>query len=571
MLAFLIILGCVLAGTGVRFFKNKKQDVEDNEKTEEIQTQEIEKLFSAKELACGIGAEIVEEHEDGDFVAGFQGGYFLFAGQEGSQWVDIHFYGFKECSYEHIHAVQLIVNEVNIEYGGWKSYIKVTNDESKEKSLSISMCNRFPLAGNSLRQSKELLKEALDAAFYIAHDFRNKLDNEIKKKINYNQEFFNGTFFNQKIAYMQRLKEMNHLDGMEEEFPLSTELTAEKLIGLYKQEDFGELQKLCILVDGQIEERTDKTEILQFDVREYIRKHPNATDIKSMVLIIGFENQELYVTMTKAKGSTQNTLFFILNMVRSGSELDAMMDNREAISSRTMVEIRLANAEKDYWEAKYMIDEANDKASSGKIDELTDEQRLIVACSNPSLQEDLYWAKKYYNNRCYYQALFHFSRVLHHLKTEKSDKLNTLYYEVSYYIGFIYVDLKMYDKAFYYLYMAQSQGNISSIQEFANCLCNMNDPNAKNYVGGKLGEVIEQMNKSEEEEERLMSLYLFLKRRYVYILIENGEYTDAESILNKMIEHEECVDFAKGELDFVKRQQSIQQEEKEEIQQQVTE
>jgi hypothetical protein len=46
------------------------------------------------------------------------------------------------------------------------------------------------------------------------------------------------------------------------------------------------------------------------------------------------------------------------------------------------------------------------------------------------------------------------------------------------------------------------------------------------------------MNKSEEEEERLMSLYLFLKRRYVYILIENGEYTDAESILNKMIEHE---------------------------------
>ena len=34
------------------------------------------------------------------------------------------------------------------------------------------------------------------------------------------------------------------------------------------------------------------------------------------------------------------------------------MDNQGPISSRTMMEIRLADAEKDYWEAKYMIDEA---------------------------------------------------------------------------------------------------------------------------------------------------------------------------------------------------------------------
>ena len=112
----------------------------------------------------------------------------------------------------------------------------------------------------------------------------------------------------------------------------------------------------------------------------------------------------------------------------------------------------------------------------------------------------------------------------------------------------------MYDKAFYYLYMAQSQRSISATKEFANCLCNMNDPSAKDYIGSKLGEIIDLMNKSEKDAERLIDFYLFFKRRYVYVLIENGNYDDAESILEKMIEHDECVEFAKDELDFVKKQ-----------------
>jgi pentatricopeptide repeat protein len=62
------------------------------------------------------------------------------------------------------------------------------------------------------------------------------------------------------------------------------------------------------------------------------------------------------------------------------------------------------------------------------------------------------------------------------------------------------------------------------------------------------------MNKSEEDAERLIDFYLFLKRRYVYVLIENGNYDDAESILEKMIENDESADFAKDELDYIKKQ-----------------
>ena len=82
----------------------------------------------------------------------------------------------------------------------------------------------------------------------------------------------------------------------------------------------------------------------------------------------------------------------------------------------------------------------------------------------------------------------------------------------------------------------------------------MNDPSAKQYLQSKINEVVEIMNKSEEEAERLYDFYLFLKRRYVYVLIEQGGYDEAESILKKMIENEECVEFAKDELDYIKKQ-----------------
>ena len=157
----------------------------------------------------------------------------------------------------------------------------------------------------------------------------------------------------------------------------------------------------------------------------------------------------------------------------------------------------------------------------------------------------------------FFQSLYYFNRVygyLRHMKQEWDEDQSKLYHEMCYYIGFIYVDLNMYEKAFYYLYMAQSQHSIGATKEFANCLCNMNDPSAMQYLHSKINEVVEIMNKSEEETERLMDFYLFLKRRYVYVLIEQGNYDDAENLLNQMMEREECVDFVKDELEYIKKQ-----------------
>jgi len=60
------------------------------------------------------------------------------------------------------------------------------------------------------------------------------------------------------------------------------------------------------------------------------------------------------------------------------------------------------------------------------------------------------------------------------------------------------------------------------------------------------------MRTSEEEAERLTPLYNFLRRRYAYVLIDRGELDDAEQMLNDMIADEQDVEFAKGELEYIK-------------------
>ena len=525
------------------------------------------KVHTPDEIFGAIGAEIKEKSENkdytvSDYLIAYQGGYFSFTFTEDSRWVDITYQAFERCKYEYVNKIMLEVNSLNYKFCGWNCYLSLSGDENEERPLNVNLAYRFVLNG-SLAQIKESLKQILEQAFFVARDFSGQLKDKISKQEEMDDAFFTDKAFNNKIAYIQRLKESNHLDELHEEFTDSSTLSVSHLVKYFENIDFGSLQDMRIIKGNQVEEITDSTKILTFDIREYIKKQPNAELQKSLSFIIGFEKQELFLNITQTNGSTDKSLFYVVNIACSGSDLDDYMENRFPYSARTLLEVRMTDAEQDYWEAKYMIDEASDKAKSGQMNDLSDEQKLILSHTQPSIQLDLYWGKKFYNKQCYLQALYHFNRIFEHLKeqcNEWNDDLRNLYTEISYYIGFIYSDLKMYDRAFYYLWPAQSNGKISGTYEFVNCLCNMKDTGAKGYISSKAKEVTELMNKSEEESERLLPLYNFLRRRYVYTLIDRKELDEAEELLNKMIVDELDLDFANGELEYIKTIKEKEQE-----------
>ena len=517
------------------------------------------KVHTPDEIFEAIGAEIKEKSENKDYtvsnyLSAYQGGYFSFTFTEDSRWVDISYQAFERCKYEYVNKILMEVNSLNYNFAGWNCYLSLSGNENEERPLNVNLAYRFVLNG-SLAQIKESLKQILEQAFFVARDFSGQLKEKISKQEEMDDEFFTDKAFNNKIAYIQRMKEANHLDGLHEEFTDSSVLSIGNLVKYFENVDFGRLQGMRIMNGNQVEEIHDSNEIHSFDIREYIKKQPDAASMRSISFIVSFEKQELFINMAQTNGSTEKSLFYVVNIACSGNDLEGYMENRFPFSARTLLEIRLTDAEQDYWEAKYMIEEASDKAKSGQLNDLTDEQRLVLALIQPSLQLDLYWGKKYYNKQCYLQALYYFNRIFGHLREkckDWDDEMRNLYTEISYYIGFIYSDLKMYDRAFYYLWPAQSNGKISGTYEFVNCLCNMKDTGAKGYISSKAKEVAELMNKSEEESERLMPLYNFLRRRYVYVLIDWGELDEAEEMLNEMVKNEQDVEFANGELEYIR-------------------
>ena len=501
-----------------------------------------------------------EEDEDGSrhtYLVEYQGGIFMFVFHKDSPWVFLRFYEFKECGYEHLHKALEAANNINTTQGAWNCGIsKKESDTDGTPILTANLEYLFSCVSN-LEQMKGELQVLLGGAFSLARDFSDELDKAIKEDEEKDEMFFNDCAFNNKLATISRQLEAHHTDEETEDDDTPFFLSVHQLVQLYEDVDFGCLLSLKIVQGDSVEHITDISTITAFDVRDYIRQHAAPTTLNSIVLIYEFEQQELFVNLTKAKGSTDNTLYNIVNVVRSGSELDQFMDNRARLSSRTMLEVRLSGEDKAAWEVKYMIDDAMDKVNSGKENELTDEQRLAVAHTNPTIQSDLYWGKKYYNNRCYYQALYHFNRVFNAFRflpiNEWHEDLKAVFFDVSYYIGFIYADLGMNIRACYYLNIAKTSDRIDHIQEFINCLCNMRDLSALQLVVSYINDIREKMDANEAEMERLMPMFQFFQRRYLYLLVEYKKWNEAEKQANYMMKNDIDVEFAKDELEYVRK------------------
>lgn len=498
-----------------------------------------------------------EEDEDGSrhtYLVEYQGGIFMFVFHKDSPWVFLRFYEFKECGYEHLHKALEAANNINTTQGAWNCGISKKESETDGTPiLTANLEYLFSCVGN-LEQMKGELQVLLGGAFTLSRKFSDELDKAIKEEEEKDEAFFNDCAFNNKLATISRQLEAHHADEETEEDTSTFFLSVHQLVQLYEDVDLGCLLSLKIVQGNSVEHITDISTITAFDVREYIRQHAEPTSLNSIVLIYEFEQQELFVNLTKAKGSTDNTLYYIVNVVRSGSELDKFMDNRVRLSSRTMLEVRLNGEDKDAWEVKYMIDDAMDKVNSGKENELTDEQRLAIAHTNPTIQSDLYWGKKYYNNRCYYQALYHFNRVFNAFRYLPINEWHkAVFFDVSYYIGFIYADLGMNVRACYYLNIAKTSDRIDHIQEFINCLCNMRDLSALQLVVSYINDIREKMDANESEIERLMPMYQFFQRRYLYLLVEYKKWDEAEKQANFMIKNDIDVEFAKDELEYVRK------------------
>lgn len=211
-------------------------------------------------------------------------------------------------------------------------------------------------------------------------------------------------------------------------------------------------------------------------------------------------------------------------------------------------------------EFDYMWKDAQDKAKEGKTDEWTPEQRMIYLLTNAELGYDLYWGKKLYRQKRYYEATLHLGRAYNMLNADYeklNDNSKNTFYEICFLLGNSYIELHQYQMAHYYLKNYKNFNRSYYLKAYINCLIALNDNKCGEIIFYNITAIQMHMQELKDNDqpvpENLLDLYNFLRRRDIYFCIEKRYLNDAESNCKSMLDEEDNKDFAINELNYIQR------------------
>ena len=172
----------------------------------------------------------------------------------------------------------------------------------------------------------------------------------------------------------------------------------------------------------------------------------------------------------------------------------------------------------------------------------------------PNVGHDLYWGNKVLQEKRYWDAIVYFENVYYSLKelwfkSELPDDAQVAFYDSCYSIGWCYAELKLYERALFYLEICLSRGNVADKVEYINCLVQSKDIRAMWFILREL-QRLSQLKENEFTGE-IISYYHFLYRRRGYVLIDMGKLDEAETEFTKMLEDEVNKEFAQRELEYI--------------------
>lgn len=538
MITFVAILIFVIAS--VIGFKQSKRDKKEHE--------DSVTLIKAEELFRKTGVEIKEVDSNGKYTIIFQGGIFEIE-TSNERYIDVNYTHFAEIDEHEALKALYCSNLMNLKYKVWSCGLSINNvKEANAGKYYTSLSSRMELLG-CMDEKVEQLKGLLSIAFKIEREFEDDFQNEIDDKRTVD-EYFTELTFNTKQERMMLIAENLHLCNMNKE-----EDERMSLSSILKKLDIplsGDIIKMKFIHNDSIIIPDNPQELMHYDICKYIRENSKDKALSKATVSLALSGQRILFCFNLIE-STQRRLLYTINVLGYSEQISS--DNNFSLQS--LFEVKLSNEKDDYWEVKYMIDDAFDKQCANKTDELSDEQRMILKNVVPGINADLYWGKKYFNRKCYFQSLKHFIRAFEHLRSEWlniNDNAKDVYAKLGLYIGTIYMELGQFEKAHYYLDIASNfKASIGGITEFTNCLCNMNDPFALNYIDNTIKRISEIINNSEDGNEHLEGLLDFLFRRMAFTLINHKDYDTAERILKDMIKNERNVDFANNELAYIQK------------------
>ncbi len=528
-----------------------------------------------EQLLRTIGAQIdgndkIDENTNRWFIC-YAGGYFEVLYQNGTPLFHLYYENFFEFDMVEEETILRVMADINSRYMVWSCYPVQASGGVSEKLGDVSLSGTM-LLSNNYETMSIVLKQTLNAAFAINREFHERYKKLSESKCDYAIQN-NLMDFQNKVARaiaqqdsrFQHTKEAEPID-VQEEFSIGS------FYALYKPKQEIDLPTAMRIVRGSnVDIIESLPEIIHFNVKDYLLQHIAENDMERIMFAVDFPKFSFVLHLHKLESNEPNKVFYQLVMDEVGVEIirpDAMPVFH---ANKMVIEVNTTGKENDPWEAKFMVADAIDKLKAGKKRELSDEQRMLIAYKDmpESTMMQYYWAQKYYNADCTYQALSYFLAIYHHMK-KKSEHMSEqgldFFYEASFYIGHIYLKMGDAERAFYYLNIARNADRTYILREFVNCLCLLKDPFSIKYLCSACKETAQKLNKQDEEDDyddRVFQYYSFLNRRLVYMLIETEDFSYAKDILEHMISEDVEVEFAQRELAHVQLKLQQDQEKSE--------
>lgn len=507
----------------------------------------------------------------------YQGAHFTLYASKKTSDVVVRFPWFMEAEEKYRPLVSTIVNNMNVDY---LDYVFMHTFYAQENKVGVHMKTQFELYDLSDR-TISMFKARMSTSFNMQRIFVEEYE---KGKVNYTKEMRQNIY--ETLDQDQRenflLLENEAMFHSRSVLHVSKNLVLSELLDhIPYREQMSNITNLRFVSPDKLIVVEEEKAIRKFDLREALSV-PNSDEFLLYAqVLLRYGQSNVTIDFNREAHSQGKVVYYSVTLFDSWR----FQKNTDEVPKPThcMIAFDLMSSEELQAEVKFMRDDAQDKIQEGKLDQLTQAQRLMKEFAEWRVSDDIYWGERYALDNRYVEAITHYENALSALNPiffRLDKRKRNAVYDIYYRLGFCYASLDNYPKALYYLDIPFQVGSMRASIEYINCLVNAKDIRSYSVISRQLEMVNESMAEEDDDDEEegegshtstdsLDYYYKFLLRRKAYVLIENKDFDQAEPLLQSMLKMEDpdMTDFALAELSYIenrrKQQQEKEQQEKE--------
>lgn len=481
----------------------------------------------------------IDEGQGTDYHFVYQRGDFHVLVRAGLRQARVHFLFFSEQPLGQLDNVRTACNHFNQHYPELKAIYSIDAEQHKIHVHLLSSI-RLTLWNEALESD---FADMLSVFFEAARTYRKHLDDIIAEDINNLEEH---EAFSEREAYLAYETEMEHQDAGWHSYDTDHLFLDDAMaMALGVQEIFVDNVKVITPAPDESTDEATNTALFDLTALALSLNPENAPEALLQFDVETPAHKGSYLMRIEYGFPIEETQFFRITLIRHATLLGphhALTAEAESENPYSFVmSYRPMDEEKKQAEFDYMWREAMDKRALDK--ELSDEQRFITLCERPDVGFNLYWGRRFYLSKNYYQALLHLENayaVLHRQFQKLGKRERLQFHELSYYIGLCHMHLGQPKQAYFYLDGLYNLNNIRYTQAYVNALVRSRDYRAPQIVINLLNNVSrvyeeQHDDASDANREQLHQFILFLRRTMARIYLNDGLYDEAEKTLRELL------------------------------------